>query len=158
MMRVQARVGARASLAWEAQPLVAAAGCNHTVDVRIDLDATASLAWREVLVLGREGERPGACRQRLRVDRAGEAILRHDLVVGATHDVYPALGDARVVGTLVAVDDPRRSDRSARTFRGPGVEVAVFPLERSGVLVIVLGTDARAVEAEMGVLGTARYP
>src|SRR5262249_28574669 len=99
---------AAASLAWEPEPLVAAAGCNHTTDVRVDLDATASLAWREVLVLGRDGERPGACRLRLRVDLAGEAILRHDLMVGATHDAYPALGDARVVGALVAVDDPDR--------------------------------------------------
>ena len=44
------------------QPAVAAAGCDHRTDARIDLAAGASLRWREEIVLGRTGSRPDSTR------------------------------------------------------------------------------------------------
>lgn len=144
--RVRACVGNRGSLRWHPEPLVLAARCHHLNEARVSLSATARCCWRELVVLGRDGERPGRCRTRLHVDRDGVAVLRHELVIGepdAPHDAYAVLGAARVVGTLVVVDDVACPPN--RTWQHRAVHVTLLPLERAGALVCALGDDTRAV-------------
>lgn len=50
--RTTVRVRPHATLVWLPEPVVAAAGCHHLADVRIDLEAGARLLLREELLLG----------------------------------------------------------------------------------------------------------
>jgi urease accessory protein len=148
---LDACVGRHARLTWRPEPLIAAAGCNHVTDMSIRLDPTASVCWREELVLGRADEEPGACALRMRVDRGEVPLLRHDLVVGAARPPHAAaamLGTARVVGTLIIVGD-RVPATAPPPTRRPDLEVSVMPLEAGGVLVTALGRDARGVRAAL---------
>jgi urease accessory protein len=96
-LRVRARV--RGSLRWEPEPTILVAGCDHQTTTTIDLAADATLAWREVVVLGRHDEPTGSLLQRLHVDRAGAPLLRTELPVGPR---WPgAEGPAGTDGALV---------------------------------------------------------
>ena len=75
-LRISARVGPGGRLDFAPQPAVAAAGCDHRTDARIDLSAGATLRWREEIVLGRHGEPSGRCSSRLDVILAGAAAYR----------------------------------------------------------------------------------
>jgi urease accessory protein len=79
---LQVRAWVRGSLRWEPEPTILVAGCDHRTTTTIDLAAGATLAWREVVVLGRHGEATGSLLQRLHVDRAGAPLLRTELPVG----------------------------------------------------------------------------
>lgn len=79
-MRVRVRV--QGALRWEPEPMILVAGCDHRTTTTIDLAAGATLAWREVVVLGRHEEATGSLLQRLHVDRAGTPLLRTELPVG----------------------------------------------------------------------------
>jgi urease accessory protein len=108
-LRVRARV--RGSLRWEPEPTILVAGCDHRATTTIDLAAGATLAWREVVVLGRHDEPTGSLLQRLHVDRAGAPLLRTELPVGPR---WPGAegpagnGGALVVSSLLVVglDEP----------------------------------------------------
>jgi urease accessory protein len=69
-------VAERARLSGEPAPLIVCAGSAVEVELDIRLAATASLVWRETLVLGRLGEFPGAASLDWRVSRAGRPVLR----------------------------------------------------------------------------------
>jgi urease accessory protein len=55
---------------------------RHTASLRADLAADACLHAREVLVLGRAGERPGVLTTATTVVRGGVPVLRQRLTVG----------------------------------------------------------------------------
>ena len=103
---IGATVGDGATLRWLPGPVVLATGCDHRATVALSLAATATVVWREEVVLGRAGEAGGSLLQRLRVDRGGRPLLRNDLALGP---VWPgasgpaAGGDATVVGTVLVV-------------------------------------------------------
>lgn len=108
-LRVRVRV--QGSLRWEPEPTILVAGCDHRVTTTIDLAADATLAWREVVVLGRHSEPTGSLLQRLRVDRGGAPLLRTELPVGPRWPGAegPAGTDgARVVTSslIVGLDEP----------------------------------------------------
>jgi len=94
-------VGAGASLAWAAEPFVVAADAHVTRSTTVRLGVGAVAALREVLVLGRHGERSGTLEQLLTVTGpAGRPLLADGLEVGpATSRLL--LGGARVVGSVV---------------------------------------------------------
>lgn len=148
LMLVRARVGAGATLRFSPEPTVLAAGCSHRLVVRLSLAEDATVLWREEIVFGRHGERPGRCHARFDATVAGRPLLRQDLVVGEEAvDGSPAVyGDARCVGsTLVAgpawgppaVPDGKRERRAVL-----GDGWAALPLAGPGVLVSALGADA----------------
>lgn len=169
LMLVHARVGAGASLRFSPEPTVLAAGCSHRVVVRLWLDEGATAFWREEIVFGRHGERPGRCHTRFDASVAGRPLLRQDLVVGdPALDGSPAVyGEARCLGsTLVAgpqwdalaVPDGKR-ERRARTGEG----WAALPLAGAGVLATALAGDAvelrrRLERGEEAALGFAEPP
>ena len=136
--RVTATVAAGATLLWLPEPLILAGRCDHRAEVTLSLDPSSSLVWREEVVLGRGDEATGSLLHRLRVDRAGHPLLRHDLALGPAWPgaCGPAgCGDAHVVGTVLVVGD------AARTLVVPsveGVRAAALRLADDAVLVTAL--------------------
>jgi urease accessory protein len=113
---LEVTVAAGAHLDGDLEPLVAAAGCDHTASVTIHLAAGASVRWRDELVLGRTGERPGRCTSTLRIERAGTPVLHHAVSTAVTGWDGPAVtAGAKVVGQLAVVGRAVE----ATTTRGP---------------------------------------
>ncbi|MEN3536569.1 urease accessory protein UreD [Microbispora sp. ZYX-F-249] len=146
VMVVRARVGAGAALRFSPEPTVLAAGCDHRLVVRLSLAEDATVFWREEIVFGRHGERPGRGHARFDATVAGRPLLRQDLLIGEDAvDGSPAVyGDARCVGsTLLAgpawADEPD-AERERRAVLGDGW--ASLPLAGPGVQVCALGADA----------------
>src|SRR5690606_31879313 len=85
------------------EPTVVTARARHHARLTVDLDGDARLRTREVLVLGREGERPGTLTTATHVVRAGMPMLRRELTVGEEQlDRSPAyLAGRRVLGTEI---------------------------------------------------------
>ncbi|GAA3407390.1 urease accessory protein UreD [Streptosporangium vulgare] len=136
VMTITARVGAGASLRFAPEPTVLAAGCLHRMVVRLDLAEDARVLWREEIVFGRYGERPGRCHSRFDAVLGGVPLLRQEFVVGDPEiDGSPAVyGDARCVGSTLV------TGRAPETVVGDGW--AVLPLAGPGTLVSALGRDA----------------
>ena len=87
LLSVTITVAAGARLEYLPEPTIAAGGARHRTDIRVDLAAGAALVLRDEVILGRHGERGGACRTRLRADLAGRPLLRHELDVSGTDEV-----------------------------------------------------------------------
>ncbi|GII54993.1 urease accessory protein UreD [Planotetraspora thailandica] len=154
LMMIDAHVGAGASLRFTPEPTVLAAGCSHRMAVRLSLAEDATVFWREEIVFGRHGERPGRCRARFDATVAGRPLLRQELVVGHPEvEGSPAVyGDARCVGsTLVAGpawDAAHDSKRERRATIGAGW--AALPLAGPGVLASALAQDTVELRARLG--------
>jgi urease accessory protein len=169
-LTITATVGAGARLEYLPEPTVAADGARHRTDVLVRLAADAALVLRDEVLLGRHGERGGACRTRLAVDRDSAAgwqpLLRHELDVSGTDPA--AMGPAvlaghRAAGTLLTVD-PDVTHASAGTDGGDAFYdfsnaggaagsaepwVAVMPLAGPAVLVTALAHDTRALRRRL---------
>jgi urease accessory protein len=158
-LTVTATVGAGACLEYLPEPTVAADGARHRTDVSVQLAAAASLVVRDEVLLGRYGERGGACRTRLAVDRAGRPLLRHELDISGTDraDLGPAvLAGHRAAGTLLTVDPdeagvPGEADGVGAFSVQDGMEpwVAVMPLAGPAVLVTALAHDTRTLRRRL---------
>jgi urease accessory protein len=114
---VEARVGAGATLRYAPEPTVLAAGCAHRMVVRLVLEEGASVSWREEIVFGRHGERPGTCHARFDATIRGAPLLRQEFVVGdPAVDGSPAVyGDARCVGSVLIAGPAPAEPPLART-------------------------------------------
>lgn len=134
---VSATVGEAATLRWLPGPLVLAQGCDHRTTVTLSLGATATLVWRDEIVLGRCGEPGGSVLQRLRVDRADRPLLRNDLALGPR---WPGAGgpagsgDATAVCTLLVV-----GEATPPLHPDPSVRAVTCQLAPDAVLVTALG-------------------
>ncbi|GAA3545385.1 hypothetical protein AFL01nite_15550 [Aeromicrobium flavum] len=108
------------SLVWAGEPFVVSEGARVDRRTTVELAWDARLALREVLVLGRHGERPGElCQDFDATGPNGTPVLAESLAVGAAFGDL-ALGGARVMGTvtvlgarLPATDDGTRLDLEA---------------------------------------------
>jgi urease accessory protein len=102
-------LAAESSLRADPGPLIVCADGTVEVDLTIELDPTATLNWREVLVLGRTGEAPGAARLRWQVRRAGRPLLRQTIDLTRPELVrWPGmLAGARVMISELAVHPGR---------------------------------------------------
>ena len=165
LLSVTITVAAGARLEYLPEPTIAAGGARHRTDIRVDLAAGAALVLRDEVILGRHGERGGACRTRLRADLAGRPLLRHELDVSGTDEVSlgPAvLAGHRTAGSLLCVEPewaepdgtgpgwagldragPGRAGRPIGELPSgyePGV--TVMPLAGPAVLVNALAGDA----------------
>jgi urease accessory protein len=158
-LTITATVGAGARLEYLPEPTVAADGARHRTDVSAQLAADASLVLRDEVLLGRYGERGGACRTRLAVDRAGRPLLRHELDISGTDPagLGPAvLAGHRAAGTLLTVDPDEagvsgRADGVGAFSVHDGTEpwVAVMPLAGPAVLVTALAHDTRTLRQRL---------
>ncbi|GGO66291.1 urease accessory protein UreD [Nonomuraea cavernae] len=142
---ITARVGAGASLRFAPEPTVLAAGCAHRLTVRLALAADARVLWREEIVFGRYGERPGRCHARFDATSDGRPLLRQEHVVGdPALDTSSAIyGTARCVGTTLVTPLVTPGPACREAVVGDGV--AVLPLAGPGVLVSALAPDAVAL-------------
>jgi urease accessory protein len=100
-LRTRVSVGPGASLRADPGPLVVAAGACMHVALSIALDPTASIEWRELLVLGRSGEAPGAATIDWDITCGGRPLLRQTVdVTDARLNRWPGmLHDKRVLAT-----------------------------------------------------------
>lgn len=92
-----------ATLVWAGEPFVVAEGADVDRSTTIRLATGAAMAWRETLVLGRHGERPGTLRQG--VDVVGHRdvpLLREVLEVGPASS-HLLLGGARAIGSVLVL-------------------------------------------------------
>jgi urease accessory protein len=134
-LAVRAEVGAGARLVFTPEPSIAAAGCDHRSLAWVRLDEGAELVWREEIVLGRHGERPGRYVSRFDVTSCGFPLLHHELRVDEDAPSTAVLGSARTVGTVLLAG----KDLTAEPYATEGL--SVLPLARSGVLVTALAND-----------------
>jgi urease accessory protein len=178
-LTVTAAVGPGARLEYLPEPTVAADGARHRTEVTVRLAADATLLLRDEVLLGRHGERGGACRTRLAVDRDSawgwRPLLRHELDVSGTDAAScgPAvLAGHRAAGTLLSVeaDEPGGSSGADGAdvvgvasgaseagvvdgaFGAGGVIerwVAMMPLVGAGVLVTALAHDTRVLRQRL---------
>jgi len=151
-VRVNARVEAGARCQWLPEPTVAAAGCDHHIECRVELDGDARLTWREEIVLGRHDEAAGAIEAGLSVDLDGAALVRQCLRLGPGSpgwDGPAVVGPHRAVGsTLVVGHASIAADRvPAASLLGP--TAAVLALAGPAVQVTALADDAIALRRHL---------
>ena len=169
-LTVTATVGPGARLEYLPEPLVAADAARHRTEISVRLAEDATLLLRDEVLLGRHGERGGACRTRLAVDRDGATgrrpLLRHELEVDGADPAAggPAvLAGHRAAGTLLAVE-PDEADEADEAGGADGAReatawevaspaagpwVAVMPLAGPGVLVTALAHDTRTLRQRL---------
>ncbi|MFF1359211.1 urease accessory protein UreD [Streptomyces sp. NPDC058297] len=144
-IRTTVQVGQDATLTWLPEPVIAARGCDHHVTTYIDLMPGARLLLREELLLGRHGETPGACRQRLRVCRSGRAEYDQELILGPDAPGWQGpvvTGGRRALGSLLVVDPYWESNPEALPAATSRPDTALLPLSASTVLFTALAEDA----------------
>jgi urease accessory protein len=155
---VRAAVGAGARLDWAPEPTVVCDGAELETRLRVRLDHGAGAAVREIVVLGRYGERGGRYRGELSIDIGGQPLIAHRTVLDGADPVLcgPAgTGGARAVGTLVlagAMGEPAVAGSPAaggidgEAGEDPGVRWAWTALAGAGLMLIAVG-DPGAVTA-----------
>jgi urease accessory protein len=134
--RLRVSVGDGAFLSLREQPLIIAAATTLRRTTVIELTGDAQVAHREMLVLGRHDEPPGAACVRVRTERDGEALFddtidTRELAVAGSPAVF---GNARVLGMLSLWGIPTAID-------GDGV----FELGPRDHVMRVLGPAAREI-------------
>ena len=136
---VYAHVAAGGCLHWLPEPVIAGARCNHRLINRVTLEPGARLLWRDELVLGRSGERPGDIRSRIDVTFGGRPLLRNELWVGPGMPAWdgPAIaGAAGAVGSLLMVSPKLAAE--PLTF---DAAAAILPLEGPAALAAAAAAD-----------------
>jgi urease accessory protein len=152
---VTASVAKGGLLEYLPEPVIVADGARHTTDIQVGLASGAGLVLRDETILGRHGERGGACRTRLRVDYDGRPLLRHDVAADGTDEAClgPAvLAGHRAHGTLLFAGESAAGSRASGQAPAPRArpDVAVMPLAGPGVLVTALAADSLALRRLLG--------
>ena len=144
-------------LTWRPEPGVAADGCQHRADAKVELAASGRVLWRdEFLVDRRSDAASGTWSSRLRVVRDGWPVVCTELAVGPGSPLWesPAvLEGARAVSLMVVVDPEQSADvwSSSRATDASATGVAL-PLAGPGVQIVAWGddlTDCRAAIERM---------
>ncbi|ANN14957.1 urease accessory protein ureD [Amycolatopsis orientalis] len=134
---VDVEVDEGGSLEYLPEPTVVTARARHEAVLRASLAAGAFLHTREVLVLGRSGERPGSLVTTQHVTRGEVPVLRQTLVIGdSTLDSSLAhLAGRRVLATDLVVGGPELPAASGDWW-------SRTPLAAGGTLTTSLAPDA----------------
>lgn len=120
VLRLDVSVQAGGRLVFDEGPLIVAGGADVRRHCTIELEAGASAAVRETVVLGRDGEPPGVLDSQLRVTLAGRPLL-HDALRVAGGGAYVALAPGhRVVATLAVLGARPEPLSGALALEGPG--------------------------------------
>lgn len=146
---VRLAVASGATVHWAPQPTVVCAEADFRGRVHADVAADARLILREVVVLGRTGERGGRYAGTLSVDVDGRPLVVHENLLDGDD---PALsgpagsGGHRVQGTVLVAgrDVEPPEERAGETG---DVSWAVLPLDGPGCLVLATGGLVTQVSA-----------
>ncbi len=130
---VHLELGAGAVLTYLPEPTVITARANHEATLHAALGAGAVLHYREILVLGRAGERPGGLTTTLHATREGHPVLRQQLTIGDPS--IATLAGHRVLATELHLDDTTPSPTSGEWW-------SRTPLAAGGTLTTALANDA----------------
>ncbi|QWF81737.1 urease accessory protein UreD [Amycolatopsis sp. CA-230715] len=142
-VRIEVERGGR--LDYLPEPTVLTARARHRALLTIDAEPGARVTAREVLVLGRAGERPGLLETSQHVVRAGTPVLRQTLRIGdpALDASVAYLAGRRVLATeLLLSDDAPREPASGEWW-------SRTPLAAGGTLVTALANDAVTATREL---------
>lgn len=158
---VRARVGPGGRLHWAPEPAVVADGAALESSLRVELAGDAAATVREVVVLGRHGQRGGRCVAGLDVVVDGAPLVAHvTLLDGADPALCGPAGTAgaRAVGTLVCAGaaGPDPAALPAPAGEDAAVRWAWSALDGPGALLLAVGTPA-AVTAVLDA-AVARVP
>jgi urease accessory protein len=144
---VTASVAQRATLDWQPEPTVVCDGAQLHSRITVALQPAARAVLREVVVLGRAGQRGGRFVGELAVDLDGAPLLAHTVLLDGADPVLggPAgTGGARVVGMLAVVGEgiegPARD-----AGEEPGLRWACAPLDGPGHMVLALADRVTTV-------------
>lgn len=145
---VQIELGKGAVLEYLPEPTVITARANHEAVLHAALGAGAVLHYREILVLGRTGERPGRLTTTLHATREGHPVLRQQLRIGdPEHDASVAnLAGHRVLATELHLDDTNPSPASGEWW-------SRTPLAAGGTLTTALANDAVTAQRYLSTAG-----
>jgi urease accessory protein len=138
-LAIRAELGDGADLIAEPGTLIACAGSRIEVRVEVVLGAGAAVDWRELIVLGRTGERPGRVALRWDVTRDGEPVLRQLAELGPG---LRGLTAGKRVLACALISDPARA---ARTVVGSPLAVAQRVDEHTRLVTVLEDDAARAV-------------
>jgi urease accessory protein len=154
LLRSRVNVGSGAALHADPGPLIVCAGSAINVLLEIDLDESATLSWRELVVLGRSDEHAGAARLQWNVRRAGRPLLRQsvDLTDAARRSWPGILHGKRVILTELSV----HPGRGARTVVQSPTAVTQR-LSDDASLTTVLANDAAEAVRTLTVLASQRH-
>jgi urease accessory protein len=152
-MTTKVLLGAGSRLVARPGAVVVASGSRVDVSVRIDLAADSHVDWREIVVLGRSAEAPGAATLRWDVTRAGRPVLRQfvDLTDPATLTWPGLVAGGRIIATSL-VSGP--SIDAVTQVASPTAVAA--RIDAHTQLVTVLGTDTAAVNRQLDELCNLR--
>jgi urease accessory protein len=146
---VAAGLADSAMLDWRPEPTVICDGAELRSSMTVALQGGAWAMLREVVVLGRAGQRGGHFHGELTVECDGVPLLAHTLLLDGADPVLsgPAgIGGARVVGMLAVVgagiDGPPQD-----AGEQPGLRWACSALDGPGRLLLALGDRAAMVSA-----------
>jgi urease accessory protein len=140
---VDIAVGTGGRVHWAPEPTVVSDGAALESVLRVALAAGAAATVREMVVLGRHGERGGRYTGATHVDVDGVALLAHTTVLdGADPALSGPAGTAgaRAAGTLLragALPLP-----AAAAGESDGVRWAWTPLDGPGAVLLAVGTPA----------------
>ncbi|RZD82431.1 urease accessory protein UreD [Streptomyces albidoflavus] len=130
--RWQARVeiAEGGELLWSGAPFVIASGARVERLTEVEVAAGGRMLWRDLLVLGRSGERGGAVRALTRARHEGAELLVEDLDLldPEQRELPGVLGPHRVIGsvTSLGVRPPGAGHPSRMELAGPGAQVRLL--------------------------------
>lgn len=139
------RVDTGATLIWDPEPVIAAAGCTHTQRIDVELAADSRLFFREELQVGRHNESPGDITTQISVQRAGAPVLVQSFALGPRSsgwDSGAVLGRHRAVGSLL-ICDPGGAPTTQERILDRNTIVA--PIDPYSCLVTAVGENNLAV-------------
>lgn len=128
---VRLEVAGDGELEYLPEPTVITGRARHESELRAEVDPDARLRCREVLVLGRHGERPGHLSSTIRLVRGGRPVLSQGLAIGdpALDGSLAHLAGRRVLATEIRLSNsglptPRSEEWWSLTPLGEGGWIA----------------------------------
>ena len=143
-------LGARAEVNAAPQPVVVCAGSRVALTVSIELDPTASVRWREILVLGRSDESAGAVSVEWDVRRGGRPLLRQRLDLTGAETWAGLLRGHRVLATELHAGPRVHAQTVVRSDRA-----VVLRVDDHCELLTVLADDTAGALSELARLSAS---
>jgi urease accessory protein len=145
-LAMDVRLGDHAVLDADPGPLIVCAGARVDVGVSITMAATASVRWRELIVLGRTGAPPGAATIRWDVERDGRPVLRQFVdLTDSRLLAWPGLLAGRRVVATAFIAGPEVD--ANLTIAAP--TAVAQPLDEHALLITVLADDAASALSQL---------